>query len=235
MLVAPFTVSQTDQHPKNRSEEISKETHKNQGAPQSTPTTSAQAVTVPRAFPARNGSNNQQDEAQADVWMAIFSGLLVVVAALQWWAMRKQAKYMRDGLEQTRKAADAAKSSAETAVKTLRITQRPVVGFGACSILATGEIRMELKNDGPTAARNVIVMGDVADAERKQSGTRFNIGPLIIPPDAMPEVKFGKVPMTQDSSGQVSAIYDVRCAVNLFYEDIFRDTHTRSYLPFFDR
>lgn len=172
---------------------------------------------------------------QPDVWMAIFSGFLVVVAVLQWWAIHKQAEYMRGALEETRKAADAAKSSAETAEKALRIAHRPLVGFSTCSILAAGEISMELKNDGPTPARNVIVMGDIADADGKQNAQPFKLGPLIIPRDALPKIVFGKVPMTQDGLGQVSAVYNVRCAVNILYEDIFHDTHTRSYMLFFDR
>jgi hypothetical protein len=53
-----------------------------------------------------------------------FTGGLLLFSWLQYRAMRRQADYMRDGLIETAKAADAAKESAAIARQTLHISQR---------------------------------------------------------------------------------------------------------------
>jgi hypothetical protein len=49
----------------------------------------------------------------SDWLIVIFTFFLTVLAGLQFWAMHRQAKYMRDALTETRKAADAARDSAD--------------------------------------------------------------------------------------------------------------------------
>lgn len=62
-----------------------------------------------------------------DALLVLFTGALAVLAHRQHQAMVQQANYMRDGLGETKKAADAAKEGARIADLSLRITQRPIV------------------------------------------------------------------------------------------------------------
>jgi hypothetical protein len=82
-----------------------------------------------------------KDKAPTDWWavastvlMTIFTGALAWLAYLQWGAMKSQANYMRDGLIETRRAAQAAIDSAGVAKvaathseRALLITQRSYV------------------------------------------------------------------------------------------------------------
>src|SRR5688572_27101385 len=63
--------------------------------------------------------------ASAAAVSAIFAVLIWVVYRGQWKSMAEQAQYMRDGLAETRKAADAAKDGAMTAARTLVMANRP--------------------------------------------------------------------------------------------------------------
>jgi hypothetical protein len=49
--------------------------------------------------------------------ITLFTGILAIVAVLQWLAMRQQSQHMRDGLKATRDAADAANISAKAALE----------------------------------------------------------------------------------------------------------------------
>ncbi len=67
-----------------------------------------------------NGTNQRNEKSATDWWLTRFTGALVLVAILQFWAMHKQAKFMRKGLRisiraarSTKQAALAAKSSAD--------------------------------------------------------------------------------------------------------------------------
>jgi hypothetical protein len=55
-----------------------------------------------------------------NLFITLFTGVLAVVAILQWLAMRKQSQHMRDGLVATNKAADAAKESANALISAER-------------------------------------------------------------------------------------------------------------------
>ena len=57
--------------------------------------------------------------------VVILTGGLLVVAFLQWLTYRRQADYMRDGLTETKTAANAAMISAETAAKALVLPNQP--------------------------------------------------------------------------------------------------------------
>jgi hypothetical protein len=64
------------------------------------------------------GSEKQQQPSSSDIangFIAVFTFILAIVAVLQYRAMRRQADYMREGLIETRKAADAATASADAA------------------------------------------------------------------------------------------------------------------------
>ena len=89
--------------------------------------------------PHDNQGSPQEDESPSEWWswfngtaVALFTFLLTIVAGLQWWLMRQQSGYMRDELQVTRVAADAAKTSADAAEQTveqMRLEQRAWLGF----------------------------------------------------------------------------------------------------------
>jgi hypothetical protein len=73
----------------------------------------------------------------------VFTGVLALVAVLQFLAMVAQAKYMREGLADTKKAANAAKSAAETASGQLEAYERPWI---MASFATDGEITFGFDN-----------------------------------------------------------------------------------------
>lgn len=97
--------------------------------------------------------------------VAIFTAVLAVVAGLQLWAMHKQAESMREGLIETKKAADAARDSAEYTRRGLEISQGPNVVISSIVLNDEGQrtlspdenlsnswVEISLKNTGPTRA-----------------------------------------------------------------------------------
>lgn len=236
------TPGESGHKPQSKSQNKAEITDPRQGTPESASAAGAQPITVHCDFQTGNGSKDQQSKAAADWgtgWTAIFTGVLALVAALQWSAIRRQGEYMRAGLKETQIAAEAAKSSAETSEKALRLAHRAVVGFSECIIWVSGEIVMDLKNEGPTSARNVKIFSHIASADgtncMPSNADPIRADTMVIPPGATPRVTLGKVPTIQDQSGQVFAICDVLCSVTISYEDIFGDRHKRAYVLFFDR
>jgi len=82
--------------PQRQSQNVATSTSKNKNAAQPTPTASTQPITVHCEFPANNPDNKEFSKATTDWWIAAFTGVLAVVAVLQWCSMRKQAGYMRE-------------------------------------------------------------------------------------------------------------------------------------------
>jgi hypothetical protein len=76
----------------------------------------------PQAEPT-DGNNQPNNEAPEDWRIVWFTGILTLVAVLQFIAMIVQSKFMRDGLIETKKAAEAAKKSANAAKSTLRLNR----------------------------------------------------------------------------------------------------------------
>lgn len=60
------------------------------------------------------------------IFVTVFTGALAILALLQYLAMRKQAEYMKEGLAETAKAADAAKVSADASRKQVAIADAEV-------------------------------------------------------------------------------------------------------------
>ena len=111
--------------------------------------------------------------------VALFTGVLAFVACRQLQAMRQQAGYMREGLRETTKAADAALKSAEATTQSVAlsernttVTTRAVVlldNIVAMPISAQNEeyfkfnslIMATLKNYGSTLAKSVKLTGEM--------------------------------------------------------------------------
>jgi hypothetical protein len=89
------------------------------------------------------------------ILITFFTGILALVAVLQWCSMRKQAKFMRQTMEETRKAADAAtntvKAMEDTAQRQLRAYLFPVL---AQIVTRDNErtLSVKIKNCGQTPA-----------------------------------------------------------------------------------
>jgi len=91
-----------------------------------------------------------------DVLVTVFTGALAILAGLQFWAMHRQARYMRDGLVETKKAADAAAKSVEVArestefsKRALEISERAYLSLGIPVIdFTANEIGIDIENSG---------------------------------------------------------------------------------------
>lgn len=117
------------------------------------------------------------------VLLIIFNGAIAWVGVLQWWSMHQQAEYMRDGLKETRRAADAAKASAKAAEDGIAhardsaaISERAVVliesiTYGPKSLDVAGielhsRVIFNLKNFGQTIAKKVTMHGGLIPYDR---------------------------------------------------------------------
>jgi hypothetical protein len=191
-----------------------------------------------------NTYNNQQSDGNeavkniSDALLAAFTFALVVVSIMQWRVLRGHERWMEKHdakLEQLAEAAnknaDAARMNAETAEKSLRLTYAAFLGIDPF-ISPAGEVIVELKNYGRSVARNVFLLGDLLDANGK--AVPFRVGPQIVPTDSTAKAKIGNVQTSKDSYGQPKLHSDLRCNVNVIYDDIFTDTHTRSYVLVFN-
>jgi hypothetical protein len=135
------------------------------------------AIDHPAANPTQKSTNANRQASQRATpfnWsrlntalLTLFTGILAMVGFLQWRSMNKQAGYMRDGLTETGKAADAAKTSANAATKAAEsalITEQAIVLVDSVTIntdeLKYGSVVLfTLKNFGRTIAHSVEFTG----------------------------------------------------------------------------
>jgi hypothetical protein len=188
----------------------------------------------------QNSDGNETVKKISDALLAVFTLALVVVSVLQWRVLRGHERWMEKHdakLEQLAEAAnknaEAARMNAETAEKSLRLTYAASLGIEPF-ISAAGEIIVELKNYGRTAACNVTLLGDLTEIGGNKV-TPFRVEPLIVPIDATVNARIGNAEMRRDSYGQPRMVYGLRCNLNVIYEDFFKDSHMRSYVLAFDR
>jgi hypothetical protein len=98
----------------------------------------------------------------ASLVVAIFTAVLAILAGCQFWAMHRQAEYMRDALEITRKTADAAKLSADIAKRGLEaniaivsmILRTDVILQNDDETLPHCWVEMTVLNTGQSSARS---------------------------------------------------------------------------------
>lgn len=101
------------------------------------------------------------------VALTVFNGLLVIVGFAQVKSMNKQATYMQVGLAETKRAADAAKESADVATKAVslsRVTERAIVLIDTVALNTdrlqdSSIVLFTLKNFGRTIADSVQLTG----------------------------------------------------------------------------
>jgi hypothetical protein len=101
--------------------------------------------------------------------MALFTLALAVLAGAQFWAMYRQAEYMRRGLAETKRAANAAASASATTKLALEISNRANVGIESIVLrdpwpvgtrrienrAARSFIEVTIKNYGATPAKEM--------------------------------------------------------------------------------
>jgi hypothetical protein len=112
-----------------------------------------------------------RDKSSSDWWLVGFTGALTFVGIVQLIAMFLQASYMRHGLAETKRAADASKKSADAATKAaenILITERAIVLIENVEATMRGEVFgleshsvvvFTLKNFGRTIAYSVKLTG----------------------------------------------------------------------------
>jgi hypothetical protein len=135
----------------------------------------------------------------------------------------------------TETAANAAKKSSETSEQALRLTQRGIVGLEAAFMDENGQLKIILKNYGPTIARNVVATTAVKKSSDSEYPFPQRIGPFSIGADATKTILLSTVPILRDNFGQPSAVSDLNATVRIKYEDIFTETHRKRYVFAFDR
>ena len=104
-------------------------------------------------------ASNSQDKTSQDWWIRIFTGLLVIVGAIQIYVYWKQAGYMERTLGETKTATDAATKSANIAEQTLEISQRAYLTVGKPKVVLGGDgLEIPVRNYGhvPDCAPDVV-------------------------------------------------------------------------------
>jgi len=136
-------------------------------APNSSTIGQASALSAGRGQEERRKAADESPTAKDSVeWpnlmMVAFTGALAALAALQFWAMYRQAGYMRISLSATKQAADAATSAAATAERALQISQRAYINAVVSDIVMSDlvlgwpiRIAVQVANDGATPALGV--------------------------------------------------------------------------------
>ncbi len=137
-------------------------------------------VTVITSREQKQSGKENESKAPTDWWaiintglVTIFTGALAILARLQWRTLEAHksafdqlAKHMGEGLEETKKAADAATKSAEVAERSLQVSQRAIVGIDSIKLkfeggerhgtpintLVISYVELVVKNSGPTIA-----------------------------------------------------------------------------------
>jgi hypothetical protein len=106
--------------PSGREQQSESSAKQNTGNPLASPTPTATASPVVSPGPGNQGNQKPPQ----DWWIVTFTGLLTLVAFLQWLTMVRQSRHMRAGLIETRKAADAATVSAKAADATIGVMKQ---------------------------------------------------------------------------------------------------------------
>lgn len=118
--VQPPTPSKSPQE-KQQVSESKDDKSNNNNAPSQRPSPVQKNDTPPHERGADNRSNHECEPPSTD-WITLFTGILAAVAALQFIAIGLQVHYMRKGLKETTKTAEAAIKSAKAAWQGIEVT-----------------------------------------------------------------------------------------------------------------
>ena len=117
------TPSKTGQSEQPSTDHKAQQANPKQVPPETALTINGQIVTQA----GENGRRKKEAESSTDWWLVIFTAALVVVAAFQYWAMHRQAAYMRRGLRISVRAARASKQSADAAKRNAEFAEKSLV------------------------------------------------------------------------------------------------------------
>ena len=141
----------------------------------------------------QRAKDNQK--SSTDWWIVFFTGLLAVVAVLQFLAMHRQANYMRDGLALTKQSSDAATESARIAKATLELSQRADISIEKIEKVTTDDsfdrgfitpstvLTISAKNHGRTRGNDASTKVFVGTNAREPRLVGAEISQTIIPPE----------------------------------------------------
>jgi hypothetical protein len=161
----------------------------------------------------QQGTAQKKDDTPAEWWTkwstiatAAATLAIAILGGFQWWAMDKQraamelqADYMRDALVETKKAADAAKASAESLMSSERAWIKIIDILDPKDDIPNG-FWFNISNQGKTPARITALISkcesrpfeetlpgnpDYADAKRHIFGGDFGHEPLLVPAEKL--------------------------------------------------
>jgi hypothetical protein len=130
------------------------------------------AITTLSMQPAGDSRQNSSSER----WMLVFTAVIASAAVVQAIIYGKQARLMREALAETKKAADAATNSANTAERALHLSERADILIdqvnGSDGELITGgtQITVKLRNCGKSKATDVNIGCYIIAIEHYRSG-----------------------------------------------------------------
>jgi hypothetical protein len=208
--------------------ESAQEKQQRSGGKTNSGNTSQQSITRPERNDkyTKAQSSESRDKSSTDWWIVVFTGTLTLVGILQYWAMRKQAGYMRDALMETKRSADASNESERAAVLIESIVGEPQSGGAQPYFSDRSVVVFTLKNFCATVAYNVKITGGVKfstgsmDIKGAQGVTMAPQGSnkwitvslsTKIPPDEINKINMGNQTLTYK--------------INVTYDDAFSKTH----------
>ena len=151
----PPTEAESGQVPEQLAAEPEPERTADDGSPQPAPSVVLQDEAEPSNRPHNNQADPQQGDSASNRWdpITIFTGVLTIVALFQLRLLFKQSGIMRNEMEATRVAADAAKETVEQ----MRLEQRAWVAFlqpelAAPKVGTQINCNVVVKNTGATPA-----------------------------------------------------------------------------------
>jgi len=179
--------------------------------------------------------------------LLLIAGAVAAVGGLQWWAVRQLGRNVREGLAQTKDAADAAATSAAAAARALAASERAylVARSWAMRPPAVGEIpevEFIVENVGRTPARRTLVRGqiEVRDTPLPSAPQWRNVelsgGTLTIPPGGRPSSTLaGDQPLTRDDLDRLRAATAFMAIWGrVDYEDVLGSPQSVSFAWRFD-
>jgi hypothetical protein len=139
------TPAKPGQKPQQERPAVSREAYGDRGAPEQPSTPTNLPVSPKAQLKASEAGNDQGSKAAADWWITSFTGVLAVVALLQWWAMRRQATYMQDALKETRdssrEALEQTRRSNAATEKSNEIAEKAMIYSKRSWLVATDDSR----------------------------------------------------------------------------------------------
>ena len=208
------------------------------------PADPAPPVTPPAAAPVTPPA---PAASTTDSWLLLIAGVLAVAGGLQWWTMRQLGRHVREGLAQTKEAADGAATSAAAAARALAASERAYLvarnwGMRPPAAGEIPEVDFIVENVGRTPARRTLVRGQIEvrdtplPAVPKWRAAEASGGTLTIPPGGRPASTLaGDAPLTREEMERLrSATAFLSIWGRVDYEDVLGAAQSVNFAWRFD-